>query len=318
MVPVNARLKAPFVMSYMAIAKGRSAHFGFMGGFETSRYAPIFWEGLHRHTSYEIVYVLDGEFVQHLENGVFRYQAGDTCFLNRNIAHREGYEGDCTLVFLNLQQEFFESLFAPVPLRTSGGQYRPGTIRRFIEENRGTGEGFRREYLDFAGTASLKQAGAPPAASKLLEEIAKELTLGHTGYAFRIQALLLRLFEELEDPASYHFSKIRVDSSSEEFILARLMGYMEEHKGRIGRRELSKLLHYNGDYLNRIVKKHLGLSISRLGRYICMQEAKRLLTETDMSVSQVIEELGFVNRTYFYRAFLEEVGTPVGEVRRHS
>ncbi len=43
-----------------------------------------------------------------------------------------------------------------------------------------------------------------------------------------------------------------------------------------------------------------------------MQEAKRLLTETDMSVSQVIEELGFVNRTYFYRAFLEEVGTPVG------
>ncbi len=44
MVPVNARLKAPFVMSYMAIAKGRSAHFGFMGGFEISRYAPISWE----------------------------------------------------------------------------------------------------------------------------------------------------------------------------------------------------------------------------------------------------------------------------------
>ena len=318
MVPVNARLDAPFVMSYMVIADGRSSRFGFMGGFETERHGPASWEGLHRHASYEIVYVLDGELVQHLENGVFRYQAGDACFLNRNIAHREGYESDCTLVFLNLRQEFFESLFAPVPIRARGGQYRPGAIRSFIEENSGAGEDFRREYLDFAGTAGLKQAGSPPAASRLLDEIAMELTLGRTGYAFRIQALLLCLFSELEDPASYHLSRIRIDSSSEEFILARLMGYMEEHKGRVGRRELSELLHYDGDYLNRIVKKHLGVSISRLGRRICMREAERLLTETGMSVSQVIGKLGFVNRTYFYRAFLEEGGVGPGEVRERT
>lgn len=307
---------APFVMSYMAISGGRSTHFGFMGGFGLGQYSPHPPESLHRHSSYEIVYVLDGEFVQHLENGVFRYQAGDACFLNPNVSHREGYESGCTLVFLNLRQEFLENLFAPIPIRAEVEQYAPEAIKSFIQENKSTCTEFKREYLDFAGTASLKQAGSPPAASVLLDQIAAELASGDTGYAFRIQALLLRLFGELEDPGNYHLSRIRIDSGSEEFILARLLRYMEEHKGRAGRQELSKLLHYNGDYLNRIVKKQLGLSISQLGQRICVQEAKRLLSETDMSVSDVVSELGFVNRTYFYRVFTEQTGVTPGEFRQ--
>lgn len=310
----------PFMLSYMAIAGGKSRSFGFLGDFggkyPVTRTKIV--QGLHRHPHYEIVYVLDGEFVQHLENGVFRYQAGDACFLNRNVAHREGYESDCTLVFLNLRQEFLESLYAPGPLVLDRAQYRSGEIKRFIEENRSTDAGLRREYLDFAGTASLKQNGGTPAASLLLDRIAQELTLGGTGYAFRIQALLLQFFGELEDPESYHLSHIRIDSSSEEFILARLLRYLEEHRGRASRGELSRLLHYNGDYLNRIVKRQLGVTISELGRQISMQEARRMLTETGMSVSAVINELGYGNRTHFYRMFAQQYGMTPLEYRRRK
>lgn len=310
----------PFLLSYMAIAGGRSRSFGFLGNFSgkypVTHTRPI--QDLHRHPHYEIVYVLDGEFVQHLENGVFRYQAGDACFLNRNVAHREGYESDCTLVFLNLRQEFLEGLYAPCTLDSGRSQYRAGEIKRFIEENRHTDAGLRREYLDFAGTASLKQNGRPPAASLLLDRIAEELTIGETGYAFRIQALLLQFFGKLEDPESYHLSHIRIDSGSEEFILARLLRYLEEHRGRASRGELSRLLHYNGDYLNRIVKRQLGITISELGRRISMQEARRMLAETDMSISVIINGLGFVNRTHFYRMFAEQYGMTPLEYRRQK
>lgn len=309
---------APFLMSYMDIVDSSSRYFNFLGGFDGRGLSPRPRDGLHRHPHYEIVYVLDGEFVQHLENGVFRYQAGDACFLNRNVEHREGYESDCTLVFLNLRQEFLESLYAPSPVRADLTQYLPGEIKSFIEENRRTDAGFRREYLDFAGTASLKQNGQPPAASRLLDRIAEELTLGNTGYAFRVQALLLQFFQELEDPGSYHLSRIRIDSNSEDFIYARLLRYLEEHRGRASREELGRLLHYNGDYLNRIVKRQLGITISQLGQRICMQEAKRMLTETDMSISAIITDLGFVNRTHFYRMFSEQFGMTPFEYRQQK
>lgn len=312
---------APFRLSYMGIANGRDKEFSFLGeggGTKYPRYPHYPQEALHRHPHYEIVYVLDGEFVQHLENGVFRYQAGDACFLNRNVKHREGYESDCTLVFLNLRQEFLEGLFAASPVRPGHAQYRPGEIRRFVEENRSTDAGFEREYLDFAGTASLKQNGSTPAASRLLDRIAEEISLEATGYAFRVQALLLRFFEELENPQNYHLSRIRIDSNAEAFIYARLVRYLEERHGRATRGELGEILHYNGDYLNRIVKRQAGMTISQLGQRICLQEARRLLAGTDRSISSIITELGFVNRTHFYRMFTEAVGMSPQEFRRRQ
>lgn len=313
---VTRESAAPFVLSYMSISGGRSTNFGVLGGSGPKGYAPRPQEALHCHASYEIVYVLEGEFVQHLENGVFRYQAGDACFLNRNVKHREGHESGCTLVFLNLGQEFLEGLYAPSPLRADRVQYRPGEIKRFIEENRSDGGWLRREYLDFAGTASLKQNGQPPAASLLLDMMARELAMEETGYAFRVQALLLRFFQELEDPMSYHLSRIRIDSNSEDFIFARLLRYLEEHKGRASREELSRLLHYNGDYLNRIVKRQLGITVSQLGQQICMREAGRMLSETGMSVSEIVTTLGFANRTHFYRMFARQFGMTPLEYRQ--
>lgn len=246
---------APFLMSYMAISGGQSQEFHFLGKPDTISFAPRSKDALHRHPHYEVVYVLDGEFVQHMENGVFRYQAGDACFLNRNVRHREGYESSCTLVFLNLQQEFLESLYAPVAIGSGRSQYTSGEIKRFIEENRSSDVGFEREYLDFAGTASRKQAADLPEASRILDSIAEEMTLGGTGYAFRVQALLLQFFQELENPQNYHLSRIRIDSNSEVFIYARLVRYLEERHGRATRQELGEILNYNGDYLNRIVKR---------------------------------------------------------------
>lgn len=307
---------APFLMSYMAISGGQSQEFHFLGKPDTISFAPRSKDALHRHPHYEVVYVLDGEFVQHMENGVFRYQAGDACFLNRNVRHREGYESSCTLVFLNLQQEFLESLYAPVAIGSGRSQYTSGEIKRFIEENRSSDVGFEREYLDFAGTASRKQAADLPEASRILDCIAEEMTLGGTGYAFRVQALLLQFFQELENPQNYHLSRIRIDSNSEVFIYARLVRYLEERHGRATRQELGEILNYNGDYLNRIVKRQSGMTISQLGQRLCLQEAKRLLTGTSQSVSAIIEQLGFVNRTHFYRMFEESVGMSPKEYRR--
>ena len=135
----------PFSMAYMVIQDNQSADFQFLGASlsqgdgATSRRVR-----LHRHAHYEVVFVLEGEFVQHLENGEFRYRAGDVVFLNRNVRHSEGYESDCVLVFVNLSPQLVEDLFFSTAhqLRPGAPQCSRGPIFQFLQENsRETGTG---------------------------------------------------------------------------------------------------------------------------------------------------------------------------------
>ena len=219
----------PFSMAYMVMQDNQSADFHFLGASlsqgdgATSRRVR-----LHRHAHYEVVFVLEGEFVQHLENGEFRYRAGDVVFLNRNVRHSEGYESDCVLVFVNLSPQLVEDLFFSTAhqLRPGAPQCSRGPIFQFLQENsRETGTDFRREYLDFFAMGGQGQAAA------VLDAMAQELTMASTGYGFRIQGLLLELFAVLEDPGRYSLERIRVDARSEEFLYTRVARYLEAHHG---------------------------------------------------------------------------------------
>ncbi|MFW2551437.1 helix-turn-helix domain-containing protein [Klebsiella pneumoniae] len=40
-----------------------------------------------------------------------------------------------------------------------------------------------------------------------------------------------------------------------------------------------------------------------------MKKAEKLLTTTDISISEIMKELGFTNSTHFYKLFKEKYGT---------
>lgn len=269
---------------------------------------------LHQHNFYELVYVLDGEMTHHLENGTIRYRKGEACIMNPNVVHREGEETDCTLVFLYFREDFMGSLFSHAQTGAYTPQYVPGACFRFYEENSTADTGTDREYLDFtcACPDSDRRTG------ELLDAIAKETLVAATGYIFRIQALILQLFEALEDPAMYHLSRIRVNSGSEELIFTRLMRCLEKQKGRISCEELAAQLHYSSNYLNRIAKYQSGKTLLELRHSMILQEAKRLLTETDNSISSIVTALGFTNHTHFYRLFKETTGLLPSEYRQQN
>lgn len=87
---------------------------------------------------------------------------------------------------------------------------------------------------------------------------------------------------------------------------------METRHGRCTREELSRKLHYTGEYINRIVKTHTGKTLSKYGQALLLDEAKKLLTDTDMSISEIVYSLGLSNRSYFYRIFEKAYGmTPL-------
>jgi len=296
----------PFSITFLRMDDGRKLH------ADVSRQT---WDEeaprppeFHQHAYYEMVFVLEGEMTQHLEHGVFRYQAGDALLLNRNIRHFEGNETDCEILFLCLDPEFLRDTIGGNRVHADVLQSDCDRIAGFLWESDLTNSASVQEYLDFACSLEYRQQPVQNPVYALLDSLRRSLNDRGPGYAYQIQADLLRLLALLNTPEAYHLSRIRVDASDEAFIYTRVLRYLEACHGHATRTELGEALHYNGDYLNRLVKRVCGKTILQLGQEVCVRQASHLLRSTDLPISSIVEQLGMVNRTHFYQIFQQQMG----------
>lgn len=72
--------------------------------------------------------------------------------------------------------------------------------------------------------------------------------------------------------------------------------------------DYAEMLHISESYLNEVIKKITGSTVSFWIRFKIMTEAKRLLYFTDLNTKQIANELGFDNHSYFSHLFSKEVG----------
>lgn len=64
------------------------------------------------------------------------------------------------------------------------------------------------------------------------------------------------------------------------------------------------------------VSKYMGVGIAEHIKSLRIEEAKRLLVETDMPVSRIADRVGFTDYNYFCRVFKKETGTPARKYRQ--
>ena len=87
-----------------------------------------------------------------------------------------------------------------------------------------------------------------------------------------------------------------------------IIGFLHEHlKENITISDISEHFYLNPDYLARLFKSHMHIS---LGRYILLQkisEAERMLRNGN-TVSEVQEELGYSSYAYFFKSFKKITG----------
>lgn len=85
---------------------------------------------------------------------------------------------------------------------------------------------------------------------------------------------------------------------------------------QFGVSELAEAMNMSRSSLLRKIKKHTGLSASQFIRNVRLDKAKELLTESDLTVSEISFEVGFSNSSYFIKCYREHFGHPPGEARK--
>ena len=227
---------------------------------------------LHLHNVVEIVFVTGGSATAICGNQRFALEAGDLFVAFPNQEH--GYEDTKNIAgfVLIVPAQPYLSAFHSV-----------------FEQNIPLQPVLKKGTWEHTGILQLAQMAFPEwhSASKAVMQ----------GYGMLIVGKLLPLLTLTKLPAGQA-------TAMQEVLL-----YINHHYTEpLSRQEIAKAVGYNESYISHIFSDQLNTTLTDYITSLRINDAKQLLTETDMTVSQMAAHLGFGTIRSFNRAFLKQTG----------
>lgn len=95
--------------------------------------------------------------------------------------------------------------------------------------------------------------------------------------------------------------------------------YISEHlSDDLNRVVLARTVFLNPDYLAKLFKEKTGQSLAAYVKNQRIERSKELLSETDIPISSIAQQVGYDNLSYFSSVFHDKVGMQPGEYRRQT
>lgn len=256
---------------------------------------------LHTHDYIELGYVVKGTFKQRICEKDIVFHEGDFILIDKNCIHQDYLlNQDAIVIFFGIENSMFEEV---------------------INENVTT-----QKIISFLQTALMKQkdlqqyihfrpmSGAREKIEPCISMLLSELSEAEIGSAHICKGLLLRIFRLLS--TGYEFSLSKDQQKTMNWVIfEEICDYIQTHYQDINTQELMDLFHFQKDYFNRLIKKKTGMTYSAYLQNIRLKNAKRLLLETELSVSEIAEQVGYHNKGYFYKIFTEKYGLTPAKYR---
>lgn len=259
---------------------------------------------LHHHEFFELMVVLEGEVINRIEEEEYRYSAGTCCLLNRNVRHAEVFCQEATLFFIDLTPEFVIELLEFYKRARFAGEMSElnDVVLRFMQKDLlHPGE---KNYLFFL---PLVQSNAfSEQLKQLSEQLLQTARNPVFGTSYLVRGFICSLIQFVSCESKYHITKINLESPGDFLLFLQISHLLEESNGRMSRQEIAKTCSYSGTHINRVVKKYSGMSVFDYGMTFCMKKAAMLLTQTDMTIDDIMRSLGFSNATHFYQQFKKQ------------
>ncbi len=106
------------------------------------------------------------------------------------------------------------------------------------------------------------------------------------------------------------------EQTSGEALTKAAQSYIEAHSGeKFSLDEIAGALYINGSYLVRVFKRSLNMTPLSYHHLVRCRKAKELLLQTDASVAEIGETVGFVSPSHFSHIFRKTEGCTPSEYR---
>lgn len=251
-------------------------------------------EPLHAHEFIEVVYILSGKAIQHVDAECYEVERGDVIFINYGSLHAFEPLEDLELVNVYFMPELLgDAIITPENALALLSLTAFDEMRRDKSGGKLSFAGDERRELETIMLAMLREdAEQRPGFERVIEN--------YLGILFTV---MLR--------------KTVIDGSNAEAdAWSALTDYIDENlHERLTLSSLAQKCFYNPSYFSRVFKQHFGVSLSDYLRAKRIGQAMRLLTETEATVDEIAEQTGYADRSTFYHAFSKQTGTSPAEYR---
>lgn len=130
-------------------------------------------------------------------------------------------------------------------------------------------------------------------------------------YKKSIECYLALLFSELLREYQSTIDKENYNNMGNN-NLSDILAYINTHKATATLSSVAEHFHYSSSYLSTLIKKHTNKSFSDILQQGKLEEACHYLTNTDLSIDEIVQVLGYYDKSYFYRIFKKKyLVTPI-------
>lgn len=254
---------------------------------------------LHKHDFYEMFYVYEGEFTQHINQSDLTMHTGDICLIQPGVYHSLDVNNYSIVLNILIEKTTFEAIF----FNDLVGDNTFSTFFRndFFSEKLNT-------YIIF------KTHGESETRDLILKMYLETLNKPQY-YTQVIHSYLLLLFSHL----LRHFmatAVIPTPTKKQDLIDFKIITTIQKEYATITLPILATRFNYSTQYLSQRIKHATGKSFSKFLVQRRIQIASDLLQNTPKKVKVISQEVGYDNTENFIRLFKREKGLTPSQYRK--
>ncbi|MEH7117784.1 AraC family transcriptional regulator [Neobacillus vireti] len=257
----------------------------------------------HRHSFIEMNYVYSGTCTQYINGKEVILKEGDLCLLDTNVTHGiESASENDIIINIMIRTSYFDSALLQ---RLSGNDLLTDFFVNAIYQQKK-----ESRYIIF-----------PKGPNNRL----KEIIIQALGEYFdpqlcsseAINSYMLLIFTELLRIYNNH-TKDKEEPTFKKAIISEILRFMEQNYQAMTLEQTAEKFHFHPNHLTRLLKTNLGKTFIELSHQLKIKNACTLLENTDFTIDQIANKVGYTNITFFYKSFKKIHSVTPAEYRKKN
>ncbi len=241
----------------------------------------------HSHDFFELIYVVKGNSFQYINGERLDLKQGDICILNTQAKHSITTESDDDLLLnIIIKKSLFTNSFAKLIADND-------TMSNFFVMSMMTKHS-TNPYMYFSAEENDK-------CIELIHNLVTEYCEKNILYKNSMEFYLVLLFAEFLRIHRDSVDAIHYDQMGSR--LSSVLNYINQNKTTVTLSSVADHFGYHPNYLSSLIKQHTNQSFSNLIKMAKLEEACFQLANTDSSIDDIVSDMGYYDRSYFYRVF---------------
>jgi AraC-like DNA-binding protein/mannose-6-phosphate isomerase-like protein (cupin superfamily) len=257
----------------------------------------------HRHSFIEMNYVYSGASKQFINGKEVLLKEGDLCLLDTNVRHEIGSAlKDDIVINIMIRTSYFDSALLQ---RLAGNDLLTDFFVNAIYQQKKDSR-----YIVFT-------KGQNNRLKDLINQALWEYFHPQFCTNEAINSYMILIFTELLRIYN-NSAKSQEEPVLKKAVISDILAYMEQNYQTITLEKTAEMFHFHPNHLTRLLKNNLGKTFIELSHQLKIKNACTLLENTDLTIDQIANKIGYTNITFFYKSFKKIHGVTPAEYRKKT